>query len=95
MSQRIRSLLNFAAWLVLLVLLGLACMRAYPHVQILLEGPPSPYGWDFKAVCDGLDAARSGQDPYRIPGAEYVLPYPLLHAFLLQPLCWAPVQPLA
>ena len=95
MTKRVRTLLNHAAWLVLLVLLGLAWMRAYPHVQFLLDGPGTPYGWDFKAVCDGLDAARAGQDPYRIPGADYVMSYPLLHAFVLQPLCWTPMQPLA
>jgi len=73
----------------LFVLGALACLRIYPHVQALLGRDGLRYAWDFQAVCTALDALRSGLDPYRAYLSAHGLPvtYPVLHIYILAPLC--------
>lgn len=97
-AERIKSqskkLARLMAWLLLIGLFAVSCLRIYPHFQILIPWQSSRYGWDLRAVCTGLEAARLGQDPYEVNYIGFYLPYPLLHSYLVSPLCWTDLEPL-
>jgi len=55
-----------------------------PKILAFVQG--ADVGWDLRVVCSSLDALRAGVDPYR-HSQPFPLPYPVLHLYLVAPLC--------